>query len=148
MAQWMPSIVVWVPMLVGDDLPSAKDASEQILGPSTPQFWDGGQRLGKKVAASLGAPGWTAWDIYLFYPPGAEWTANGLPKPEAALIQSNGVVLGLQGTLPPVADQSSLPERLHDCAVVVGEQSDLEGLLAEVTNVFVKRHPHPRVTGS
>ena len=128
-------------MLDGDELPEAITASEQFRDLKVPQFWDGDQRLGHEVSRSLGAPDWTAWDIYLFYPPGAEWTARGLPPPEAALVQAGGVVVGSKGTLPPVVDQSHLPKRLQGRAEVVGEQSDLETLLSRVGAQFVKRHP-------
>ena len=136
-----PSIVVWIPMLDGDELPAAEKASEQFTDVGAPQFWDSEQMLGKEVARSLGAPDWTAWDIYLFYPPGAEWTDQGLPPPEAALAQAGGVVVGEKGTLPPLPDQSRLPKRLHDRADVVGEQSNLDALLAKVAADFVNRHP-------
>ena len=136
-----PSIVVWIPMLDGDELPAAQKASAQFGDVRAPQFWDGEQKLGKEVARSLGAPEWTAWDIYLFYPPGAEWTDQGLPPPEAALAQAGGVVVGAKGTLPPLPDQSRLPKRLRDRADVVGEQSNLDALLAKVAADVAKRHP-------
>jgi len=139
----LPSIIVWIPMLDGDELPAAEKASEQFRDLSFPQFWDGDQKLGKEVARSLGAPAWTAWDIYLFYPPGAEWADQGLPPPEAVLAQAGGVVVGAPGTLPPVADQSHVPKRLRDRAVVVGEQSHLEALLAKVAEDVARRHPRP-----
>jgi hypothetical protein len=128
-------------MLDGEELPAALEASKMFRDLSHPQFWDGDQRLDREVARSLGAPRWTAWDIYLFYPPGAEWTDDGLPPPEAVLAQAGGVVVGSQGTLPAVPDQSQLPKRLQGRAIVVGEQADLEGLLATVADNFVKHHP-------
>jgi hypothetical protein len=128
-------------MLDGDELPSAVDASQQYRDLSVPQFWDGDQKLGKELGRSLGAPEWIAWDIYLFYPPGAEWTDHGLPLPESALVQAGGVVVGTIGTLPPAPDQSQLPDRMRGRADVVGEQSNLEALLLQVANGFAKRHP-------
>lgn len=128
-------------MLDGDELPAAIEASAKFRDLPFPQFWDGEQKLGKEVARSVGAPEWTAWDIYLFYPPGAEWTDQGLPPPEVALVQAGGAVVGTKGALPALADQSRLPKRLRDRAEVVGEQSNLEALLAKVAEDFVKRHP-------
>jgi hypothetical protein len=128
-------------MLDGDELPAAIDASAKFRDLPVPQFWDGEQKLGKEVARSVGAPEWTAWDVYLFYPPGVEWTDQGLPAPEAALAQAGGVVVGTPGSLPPTADQSRLPKRMRGGAVVVGEQPDLENLLAKVSADFAKRHP-------
>jgi hypothetical protein len=128
-------------MLDGDELPAAIDESAKFRDLPVPQFWDGAQKLGKEVARSVGAPEWTAWDVYLFYPPGVEWTDQGLPAPEAALAQAGGVVVGTPGSLPPTADQSRLPKRMRGSAVVVGEQPDLENLLAKVSADFAKRHP-------
>jgi hypothetical protein len=81
-------------MLDADELPSALTASAAFRDVAVPQFWDGGKLLGNEVARSLGAGGWTAWDIYLFYPPGAEWTDAGIPAPEATLAQAGGVLVG------------------------------------------------------
>jgi hypothetical protein len=127
-------------MLDGDELPAAAEASERFHDLPVPQFWDGESKLGKEVGRSIGAPGWTAWDIYLVYPPGAEWTDQGLPPPEAALAQAGGVVVGTIGTLPPVADQSHLPKRMGGRAEVVGEQANLEALLTQVAEPFAKRY--------
>jgi hypothetical protein len=137
-ARRIPSIVVWIPMLDGDELPAAIEASARFRDVGVPQFWDGAHALGREVARSLGAPGWTAWDIYLFYPPGAEWTDRGLPPPEAALAQAGGVVVGTPGSLPPAADQSRLPAKLRGRAIVVGEQADLDALLAKVARTYLR----------
>jgi hypothetical protein len=134
-------IVVWIPMLDADELPDADEASARFRGLAVPQFWDGSKRLGKEVGRSIGAPEWTAWDVYLFYPPGAEWTDAGLPPPEAALAQAAGVVVGTKGTLPAAGDQSRLPKRMVGRADVVGEQANLEALLAAVAGPFAKRYP-------
>jgi hypothetical protein len=133
-------IVVWIPMLDGDELRAAGEASERFRDLPGPQFWDGETKLGTEVARSIGASGWTAWDIYLFYPPGAEWTDLGLPPPEAALAQAGGVVVGTKGTLPPVADQARLPKRMSGSADVVGEQANLEALLAQVAEPLARRY--------
>jgi hypothetical protein len=127
-------------MLDGDELPSALGASEAFRDRALPQFWDGAQKLGHEVAHSLGADGWTAWDIYLFYPPGAEWSDQGLPAPEAALAQVGGVVVGTKGTLPAVSGEARIPKRLSDRADVVGAQDELDGLLSRVAVSFAKRY--------
>src|SRR5262245_14762541 len=131
-----PTIVVWIPMLDGDELPAAKDAAARFADRPIPQFWDGERRLGNEVAKSVRASPWGAWDIYLFYPPGAEWTDAGLPPPEALLAQGFGAVIASPGTLPPSGDQSRLPAKFRDRAVIVGEQANLEALLAKVANEF------------
>ena len=139
--QRFPAIVVWIPILASDDLRAALRESEQLVNARAAQFWDGDRKLGREIARSLGTPEWTAWDIYLFYPPGAEWTDRGLPPAGAALAQIGGVVVGSKGTLPPLADQSDLPELLRDRAEVVGAQSDLDALLAQVAAGAAQRHP-------
>jgi hypothetical protein len=133
-------IVVWIPMLDADELPAADEASARFRDLAVPQFWDGSMKLGKEVGRSVGADNWTAWDIYLFYPPGAEWTDAGLPPPEAALAQAGGAVVGTKGTLPPSGDQSRLLKRMRGHADVVGEQSNLDALLSQVAEPFAKRY--------
>jgi hypothetical protein len=136
----LAAMVVWIPMLDADELPSAQEASARFCGLGVPQFWDGSKRLGAEVARSLGVADWTAWDIYLFYPPGVEWNDKGLPPPEAALVQAHGVVVGSKGALPPVGDQAALPEGMQGRADVVGEQRDIAMLLARVAEPFAQRY--------
>jgi hypothetical protein len=130
----MRAIVAWIPMLEGDEPPRDGDRFAGI-----PQFWDGEQRLGREVARSFGASSWVAWDVYLFYAPGAEWTERGLPPADAAIAQAGGVVVGMNGTLPPLADQSGLPHKLDGRAVVVGAQTDLDALLAKAAETFAAK---------
>jgi hypothetical protein len=111
-----------------DDLEAARDDAAQFAG--TPQFWDGQLKLGKEVAVSVGAPDWTAWDVYLLYPAGAHTTDGHLPPPSGALAQMHGVVVATKGLLPAVPDQSALPADIANKVDVVGSQDDLEELLA------------------
>jgi hypothetical protein len=127
-------------MLDADELPAADEASLRFRDLAVPQFWDGSRSFGKEVARSVGADEWTAWDIYLFYAPGAEWVDAGLPAPAAALAQAGGVVVGTKGTLPPAGDQTRLPKRMRGRADVVGEQSNFEALLARVAEPFARRY--------
>jgi hypothetical protein len=129
-------------MLDGDDLASARQAAEAFHDRPLAQFWDGDQKYGKEIARSLGVDGWTAWDVYLFYPPGVRWSEAGMPKPEAALAQAGGVVIATKGTLPAVELEASIPKRFRTSADIVGEQSDLEGLLARVAPPFAQRYAH------
>src|SRR5258706_13797920 len=98
-------------MLDGDERPNAEQAAQAFRDHPIAQFWDGAQTYGTTLAHSLGADGWVAWDIYLFYPPGTAWTDAGMPPPEAALAQVGGVGIATKGTLPPVAPQGPLPQR-------------------------------------
>jgi hypothetical protein len=135
--------VVWIPILPSDDVSAAEEARQQFRDVAAPQFWDGEQMLGLEVARSLAVPDWVAWDIYLFYPPGVEWTDSGLPAPEAVLVQALGAVVGAKGTLPARGDQSRLPPGFGDRGVVVGEQPELPDLLAQVAVPFARRHARP-----
>lgn len=111
-----------------------------------PQFWDGEKLLGKEVSRSLGIePERAAWDIYLFYPPDAEWTETGLPPPAKVIAQSGGAVVGAKGTLPPKGDQTRLPRWYEGRADVVGEQSELAALLTAIAVPFVEQYraAHP-----
>jgi hypothetical protein len=94
-------------MLDSDDRESAGAISITFSDKPIPQFWDGERLLGKEVSRSLGVDATHAsWDIYLFYPPDAEWTEAGLPPPAKVIVQAMGVVIGAKGTLPPKGDQS------------------------------------------
>ena len=129
-------VIAWIPMLDSDERPAAVEVSAMFRAARVPQLWDGARRLGAEVGRSVGAPGWTAWDIYLFYDPGAEWTDAGMPPPSAWLAQAGGVLVAGIGTLPAVGDQAALPERLEGHAVVAGQHGDLQRLLAEVAGRF------------
>jgi len=113
-------------MLPGDDR-AAADAASSAFG--APQFWDGDHALCTEVARSLGIDGWIAWDVYLWYPPGARWDDH-LPAPSVGLAQAKGVVIATKGALPAAGDAEALPERWRDRADVVGEQADIQQLLA------------------
>lgn len=135
-------LVVWIPMFDDDSPATASESGQRFFDSAIPQFWDGQQRLGKDVGRSIGAPDWTAWDVFLFYPPGVEWSAAGAPPPDAALAQVDGVVIATKGTLPPAADQSKLPKDMKDKAEVVGKPANLRALLAQVAEPLSKRYAH------
>ena len=67
-------------------LPGDKDAdlvmlSDQMYDPRVRWFHDPFRRAGKAIAAALGAPNDTAWDVYLFFDRGAQWK-GGPPQPQ------------------------------------------------------------------
>jgi hypothetical protein len=128
-------------MMDGDELASARTASQLFSSPPLPQFWDGERRLGKDVSRSLGVHEWIAWDVYLFYPPGAEWTDAGLPAPHALLAQVGGVVVASRGTLPPDGDLTRIPEELRNRFDVVGAQSKFETLLSSAVRSIAHQYP-------
>jgi hypothetical protein len=132
-------MVAWIPMLDDDKESDAEESNARFRFGALPGFWDGAKLLGKEVGRSVGVPKWTAWDIYLFYPPGAEWTDAGMPAPEAAIAQVEEAVVGTKGSLPPSGDQSRLPKGLEGRADVVGEKRDLALLLRRVAEPFAER---------
>ncbi|MGE0548840.1 MAG: hypothetical protein AB7L94_29980 [Kofleriaceae bacterium] len=128
-------------MLESDDRASAVDMTSTFADKPIPQFWDAERLLGKEVSRSLGIdPAKVSWDIYLFYPPNAEWTDAGLPPPEKVIVQAMGVVLGAKGTLPPKGDQSRLPKWAEGRADVVGEQSELADMLTAIAVPYVEKY--------
>lgn len=129
-------------MLDSDDRDSAAKMTSTYADKPIPQFWDGERMLGFEVSRSLRLEvDKASWDIYLFYPPGAEWTDAGLPPPEKVIAQAIGVVIGAKGSLPPKGDQSRMPKWAEGRADVVGEQSELASLLTAIAVPFVERYP-------
>ena len=74
--------IVWVNMLRFDNTVTASFMALTMQAPSVRQFHDPGKQAGRVIAQSLGAQDKMAWDIYLFYPTGTEWTAG--PPPPAS----------------------------------------------------------------
>jgi len=67
-------MIVWVEMLPEDRGADVEALAGELADSRISWFHDPRQRAGKSVAASLGAPGKVAWDVYLFFVAGAEWT--------------------------------------------------------------------------
>ena len=127
-------------MLDADERPDAERMSQTFANTPVTQLWDGSKTLGIEVGKSLGREaGDAAWDIYLFYPPGVEWTEHGLPAPAKMLAQSWSSVIGLAGTLPAKGDQSALPKHYAGRAQVVGTPAELGSLLSQIAILFVAR---------
>jgi hypothetical protein len=132
-------------MLDSDERDAAVSMTSTFADKPIPQFWDGERLLGKELSRSFGIdPEKVSWDIYLFYPPDAEWTDAGIPPPEKVIVQAMGVVVGAKGTLPPKGDQSMLPKWIEGRGDVVGEQSELAELLTAIVVQFVERYPRTR----
>jgi hypothetical protein len=136
-------------MLDSDDRTAADEMTATYADKPIPQFWDGERLLGKEVSRSLGVDTTHAsWDIYLFYPPDAEWTDAGLPPPAKVIVQAMGVVIGSKGTLPPKGDQSRVPRWAEGRADVVGEQPELGSLLTAIVVPFVDQYRSTRNIGA
>ncbi len=54
------------------------------------QYWDPGELLGRDYQRILPTPG-PAWDVYLLFPRGVQWTAAAPPKPIFWMHQLGGV---------------------------------------------------------
>jgi hypothetical protein len=76
--------VVWLPMLAGDagaDVDPAAALVPGAPGARVTHFHDPERLVGEAIARSLGGDGQVAWDIYLFYGPGASWDGETPPTP-------------------------------------------------------------------
>jgi hypothetical protein len=134
-------------MLDSDHRDAAEEESAQFADVPVPQFWDGKKLLGWEVSRSFGITDRAAWDIYLFYPPGAEWTDAGLPPAEKAIAQARGGVIGIKGTLPPKGDQSRVPEWGKGLIDIVGQPPELAALLSAIAVPYVERYQSDRLGG-
>jgi len=83
--------VVWGRVLPSDDRQAVLAAAETLEGDAVRHYWDPemllGRRLGEHMAL-LGAD--FAWDVYLFYAPGAAW-GDTPPEPAAWAHQMSGL---------------------------------------------------------
>lgn len=132
-------------MLDSDVRPAAALAATPFEGSGASLYWDGKQLLGREVSRSIGEPVEVAWDIYLFYEPGDQWTDAGLPPPRAALAQVGigdgpGVVATPKGLLPPKGDQSLVPQFLAPRVDLVGTSGELAALLQRIARTQLGIH--------
>jgi hypothetical protein len=72
--------IVWIKKLSGDSEQTAKKAAAMFKDHRVAHFYDSNKRSGKAIANHLGWNGQVAWDIYLSYESGAEWT-DAPPRP-------------------------------------------------------------------
>lgn len=101
--------VVWLPVLENDDEVAAGGSADAIAGRSrTYQYWDDGRVVSSAAHSVLDFDSRRrriAWDLYLFFRPGARW-ASPLPIPDRWLHQLE------------IADQPSLDEATLSSALV------------------------------
>jgi copper chaperone CopZ len=72
--------VVWLPMLPSDSKDSAGAQAASFEDGRLMQHWDGDRASGNLLAKTLGLKG-SAWDVYLLYAPGVQWTGEQPPAP-------------------------------------------------------------------
>jgi hypothetical protein len=76
----LEALIVWLPMLAGDNAAQALAQAEKVRDRRIVEGWDGAQEAGKLFARRLGLNG-IAWDVYLLYPAGVKWESALPPKP-------------------------------------------------------------------
>ena len=72
--------IVWVPKL-GAHQNDVAAATPTVPDPRATHYWDGSGYLVHAYPAVLGLGEQDAWDIYLIYPPGVQWTGAAPPRP-------------------------------------------------------------------
>lgn len=82
-------MVVWISMMSGDTDEAALKATRKFHDERVKQFFDPQRMAGQVFAESLGHSGKVTWDMYLFYPPKADWRALP-PPPEVFMHQLRG----------------------------------------------------------
>jgi hypothetical protein len=71
--------IVWVPKL-GAHQHDVAGATPTVPDLRATHYWDGTSYLVHAYPAVLGLDA-DAWDVYLIYPPGVQWTGTAPPKP-------------------------------------------------------------------
>lgn len=85
---------VWEPILRTDDQRSARKATTILPDSRVRHYWVDGQEVGEMFQAPLGLEGEPAWDVYLVYPAGIEWTGKRPPKPAYFMHQLGALPAG------------------------------------------------------
>ena len=65
--------IVWINMLPEDSLEAAAPSINVLNDKRCRHFYDPNQIVGKSIAELVGWSSQVAWDIYLFFEPGAVW---------------------------------------------------------------------------
>lgn len=73
-------MVFWVPMLADDGLSTAALQAGSWYERRVDQWWDAEQDMSRRFRRVLGLHG-PAWDVYLLYPRGVQWTGELPPTP-------------------------------------------------------------------
>ena len=74
---------IWMPVLERDDLLAAREATSRLADSRVRHYWDGQRALGYTLGRTLQLKeSQLAWDVYLVYGRGAQWTSGPLPSPK------------------------------------------------------------------
>ena len=79
--------VVWEPRLPEDDRQYARDVAGLLPDPRVTQFWSETRFAGRAFETQAGYEAGPASNVYLLFPPDAEWLANKAPT--ASLVMHN-----------------------------------------------------------
>jgi hypothetical protein len=82
--------VVWEPILLTDVELVAARATGLVPDPRARQYWTDRLELGAAFGETISLVGEPAWDVYLLYPAGAEWSAGSPPAPSWFMHQLSG----------------------------------------------------------
>ena len=77
----LKAYAVWEPILRTDNLRAARKATSILSDSRVRHYWVEGQGVAKLFQPALGLRDEVAWDVYLVYPAGVEWSASRPPKP-------------------------------------------------------------------
>lgn len=83
----LKAYAVWEPILRTDNLRGARKATTILPDSRVRHYWIEGQEVGEMFKPTLGLKDEVAWDVYLVYPAGVEWTASRPPKPSYFMHQ-------------------------------------------------------------
>ena len=81
---------VWEPILRTDDEPSSRKAATIFPDSHVRNYWVEARDLGVLFQEPLGLTTEPAWDVYLVYAPGVEWTDPVPPPPTFFMHQLGG----------------------------------------------------------
>lgn len=79
--QNLTGIVIWLPMLPGDDVAAAQRQAALVNDPRILKGWDPARHIGDAFMPILGLNG-TAWDVYLLYDRATRWDDAEPPRPD------------------------------------------------------------------
>lgn len=82
--------VVWEPILGSDREDAARRATKLVPDRRARHYWTNELGVGEAFQNAIPLVDETAWDVYLLYPPGTEWTQAGAPAPSYYMHQLGG----------------------------------------------------------
>ena len=78
--QRLRGFIIWLPMIPSDSEETASTQAKTFDDPRVVQHWDGDRVIAKLMAKTLDLKR-DAWDVYLLYAPGVQWTGDQPPAP-------------------------------------------------------------------